>query len=61
MQARDSKIHSQSSLHMALNISFGFNHLHEENYTQGDMKPCNELLTSDFNLILQRQDASKRF
>ena len=61
MQGRDTKLHIQSSAQTALNISFGLNHVHEENYTHGDMKPHNQFLGLEFNFILQQQDASKKF
>ena len=61
MRAIHSNLNIRSSLQMVLNISYGLNHVHEENCTHGDMKPHNELLTSDFNFLLQQQDASKKF
>ena len=42
-------------------MSYGLNHVHEEYYTHVDMKPHNEFLTADFNLIIQQQDASNTF
>ena len=61
MPLSDAKLNIQLSLQMRLNISYGLNHVHEEYHTHGDMKPHNVLLTSDFNFILQQQDATKRF
>ena len=58
MRARDAKLHNKSSVQMALYISFGLNDIHEENYTHVDMKPHNQLLPSEFNFVLQQQDAS---
>ena len=61
MRARNSKLNIQSSLKMALNISYGLNHVHEENCQHGDMKLHDVLLRSEFNLILRQQYATKRF
>ena len=61
MQERNSKLHIQSSVQMALIISFGLNHVHEENCKRGGIKLHDVLLTSELNFILQQQDSSKRF
>lgn len=48
MRARNAVLHYGSFLQVALHIAYGLNHVHSENYTHGDMKPQNVLLTSAF-------------
>ena len=51
MRARRANQNIQSSLQIALNISYGLNHVHEANCKHGDMKPHNVSLTSEFDLF----------
>ena len=60
MRARNAQLDNQSAFQIVLNMSYGLNHVHEENCTQCNMKPHNVLLTSEFNFILQQHDASNK-
>ena len=41
-----------------LHLAYGFNHVHEEYYTHGDMNPHDVFLTSEYNFILQEDGTS---
>ena len=58
MRARDAQLDIQSSLQIPLSIVYGLNHVHEEYYTHGGMKPHNVFLTSEFNLVIQQDRTS---
>lgn len=49
MRYRKAVLEDGSFLRIALHIAYGLNHVHASQYTHGDMKPQNVLLTSSFN------------